>query len=536
MQNQVDKQFLARTKVVDFFIAAVEFAAWKFLAITTGILSYSLFDSFIQDNLPEQYLMAGRIVGVTLMFLLIDAGLDKMIAFWIEENAEAEKEKEDDSKLVKFQKSFLRNVFWLVVIRFLLTATSSFWAAPAVGELITKDNEAGSYVSMIKDLDTKDSLDMAKAEALLAEAKATESSRLKAANRQAGQIWKDAYNKGDRWQRQSYDKEGHAWLSNSANKDQKDHAYSKSLKDARKQGEQVIAAEKNKVALLEATITGNDPVSDSLRLKYSNLAISADQTYTSTLSVNTGIVFLFDFAAAALGIVCTSIRVRRRLAAGVKQNKKNFLSLFGILLEQINTGILNFFEKVLNVDIDGDGLIAGEGTVMAAASSPTTSQSQPINNGSIDVQQVVQETIKAITARPVVKGFRQSEKVPESSFSDDFGSARSAEHVQPETFEIQDVQPETFSTEQVVHSDEFNPIVIKSVSDLGPLKQHARNYWRRANEKKRGEDDDPKTKQAAIAYRAKKRREFEHVKKALAPYYKIIEVSATSIRFEDIKS
>ena len=505
--TQVDNQFLRDSKVIDFFIWAVETASWKFLAITTGVLSYALFDGFLQAHLPPQYLMWGRAVGILLIFLLVDAGLQNMVAYWFKTQAIGVEGK---------QNLFIKGVFWLIFFRYLLTATSSFWAAPATSKMITADNQANTYTNQIAGIDKQDSLELAQATTLLEQAKASENSRIEKAKKQSRSLFNKAYRSGDRFQRASYDREKFAWICNRVNTDTKDHRYCKRIKTAIEEGKALVLAEQLKVSDLETKITGrSNPVRDSMRMALAGLAKDANQYYFSTLSTNTNIIYLFDIAAALLGLFCTRLRVRRKLAAGVTQSKKNLLFLFGKAIEQWQQNWINWLEDLLNIDIDQDGTIGG-------ASEPTTPPPPSTKTNE--------------NGRVVIAGFRKEAPNVQSDFSSEIASANRSLHPEAEPLEVQEIQNEPIKHET---NQQLNPepIIINQFTDLEPLKRNARNHWRRAHQKKKGENQfSRREKQLADDYRAKKLAEFKAVEEALKPYYRIEKVSNTSLRFHKLET
>lgn len=405
----VDNQFLRNSKVVDFFIALVEWASWKFLAVTTAVLAFSLFDSFLQAHVPTQYIMWGRALGIVLIFLLVDAGLDKMLAYHFKEKQLMKKAKSNNT----FKKQFMKSIGWLIAIRILLTATSSLWAAPATSGMITKDNQASSYTNQIASLDRMDSTELAKATTLLQELKDNEQTRIANAEAFAKSAWQKAYNKGDRYQRASYDKEGYGWLCNRVNKDGKDQKYCKQLKQAVQDGKDKIDYEKSRVSELEASISGrSNPIRDSMRLSLAGLATSANQQYLRDYQNNKNIIYILDLFAVLLGIATTRLRVKRRLAAGDHQeDKKNLLFLLGQAAEKKKQDAINWLEEQIGLDIDGDGHIGEPEKEDKKEPSPLPSQ---------DVNLELLQLLLQSKGNPpvVVKGFNR-----EQDFSKNIASA-----------------------------------------------------------------------------------------------------------------
>ena len=138
MQNtnkNVDTQFLSRSKMIDIAWWAVEFGSSKFLAFTTGVLAYSIFDGFLSEHFTGAAIFWGRVIGVSLFFLIIDAGLTGLIKYYYREKHNLSRD--DSSPAAKLKRNFLRLIFIGVIFRFVATTTSSFWASPEVADFTT---------------------------------------------------------------------------------------------------------------------------------------------------------------------------------------------------------------------------------------------------------------------------------------------------------------------------------------------------------------------------------------------------------------
>lgn len=399
-----NQDFLISSKAIDFFIAAINWACWKFLAITTAVLSYQLTASFLQAHLPPQYLFWGQIIGITLIFLLVDAGLQNMLAYYL-------KEKSRLSKSDKAKKAFLKSVFWLLFFRIILTATSSWWAAPAASKFITTDNQANNYTSQIANLDQKDSIEYATASTLLATAQKNESQRIASAKSKAEAEKRKQINSGDQWQIDSYRREGFSWICNKANPDKKDRDYCNRIKTAISEGKAAIEAEKQKVSLLESKLLGrSNPTRDSTKTALLALATSANDQYLSELSTNTNIIYIFDIAAVLLGILCTRLRVKRRIVAADYGENKSFLFTIGRAIEKAKIAAINKLEEILEVDIDGNGVI-GE-----PESDPPTPPSTPTKRLTFKEWQEINNSVQNSNKNVIPIDISQRNEVATSSY------------------------------------------------------------------------------------------------------------------------
>lgn len=356
--NATMKNFLKQSSYLDYILWIGEFTASKFLAITTGVLAWGLFNSFLEQNVPEEYLTFGRICGVGFLYLLIDVGLTSMLKWYWAEKDEQKRNKEAGNN--QYRRLFLSIIFYLIVFRFVATLTSSLWAAPEVASTMTGEF---NYEYFINQLTTQDSLQAAregKAFSYAENMSANEKERIEGKADEASDLIKAAIASGDYWQRKSYAKEGFGWLNNRANKDQRDKAYAKRIKDAQHAAAKLISEEKAKTdqAANRYAQVQNDTSHAKIVSAITTLSSAAQERHTAQLNSKQSFIYLFDFFAGVMMLFCAWLRaLRKKAAGGEEENKKTV----GVILSTAWTKFINArlqeLEDFLGVDIDGDGQI-----------------------------------------------------------------------------------------------------------------------------------------------------------------------------------
>jgi len=353
--NTTEKAFLKSSAYIDFLLAVGEFTSSKFLAITTAVIAYSFCDSMIEVHLPPSYHNLARFIGIGAVYFLIDFGLTPMIRFYF-------KEKEALKSLpitptAKKRKRFLSIVFYLIVFKWVTTVTSSFWATPVVAHKLQGDFKAEYYIDK---LTTVDSLQAAKLNAAFSETEKlskNEKERIKATEKKAKAVIEKAIASGDRWQKESYKREGLSWLDNRNNKDKKDKAYSKRIKEAKQKATTLLLDEADKINLAQKSYQDlqSDTTHASIIQTITNLSQSAQSSHNANLKAKKGFIYLFDFFAGIMSIFCTWLRTLRKQAAGPEKEKEKS---FGIIFSKAGSswyfGLLNHLETLLNVDLNND--------------------------------------------------------------------------------------------------------------------------------------------------------------------------------------
>lgn len=369
--NATVKNFLKQSSYLDYILWIGEFTASKFLAITTGVLAWGLFNSFLEQNVPEEYLTLGRICGVGFLYLLIDVGLTSMLKWYWAEKDEQKRNKEAGNN--QYRRLFLSIIFYLIVFRFVATLTSSLWAAPEVASTMTGEF---NYEYFINQLTTQDSIQAAREGKAFSYAKDmtdNEKERIERTADEASNLIKAAVASGDIWQRKSYAKEGFGWINNRANKDQRDKAYAKRIKDAQLAAAKLISAEKAKTdkAANAFEQVQNDTSHATIVSAIATLSSAAQERHTAQLNSKQSFIYLFDFFAGVMMLFCAWLRaLRKKAAGGEEENQKTVGVILSTAWTTFKNNRLKELEILLGVDIDGDGQIGN--TEQASNANPHT--------------------------------------------------------------------------------------------------------------------------------------------------------------------
>lgn len=356
-KNSIRNDFLERSFYMGVLLWILKFVASKFLAITTGVLAFGMCDDWMMQLLPEAYWQIGRFVGVGIFYVLIDMGLTHMISWYMEEKKLLKNE--TDNKKIKARKLLLSIVFYLIIFRFLASLTSSLWAAP---EVATQMQGQFDYEFFINKLTAADSLKAARegvAFSFAEDMEANEKDRIRAKAEEAQMIIQKAVNSGDRYQRASYAREGFAWIENRKNNDQKDHAYAKRIRDAQIKAAQLIPLEKEKTAsaLDKVNQVQNDTSHAQIVASLTALSNAAKEEYNASLNSKKGLIYLLDFFAGIIMLVCIWVETIRKDAAGEigKVNRKSVGAIISLWFREFWQNRIEELEQFLDVDIDQNG-------------------------------------------------------------------------------------------------------------------------------------------------------------------------------------
>jgi hypothetical protein len=402
MSNNQTKEsiFLAQSQPLDAVLAVIEWGAWKFLAVTTAVFSYNLFDTILANNLSGTSLLWGRIAGVFLLYLVIDAGLTKLLGFIF---------RQDKKDMTSPMKSFHNFAVLLVVVKVVATMTTSLWAAPEVSEALTDKGNQDVYIA---DLLATDSLHRVRELEAKSELNGLENSRtkrLKEAKAEGQKLVQNAVATGNRWQRESYRMEGFGWLTNAANPEAADKEYASRIKAAKVKAETLIAAEDGKAAEAKTTLTGiqQDTAYARTNALLTTLAQKEGDAYEQRLQRRTNFFWIFDVMATLFGLLATFLRNKRLKVAGKREPEKNLHSTLSAAMEKWRMDFINYLESILNLDLNGDGTIGGQAPVGIVATMLPQQAPTSIQNPD----------------RVIVAGFQQTPTTPPLPIAGNGGSA-----------------------------------------------------------------------------------------------------------------
>lgn len=318
--------FLKQSKPIDFTLWLISFCSWKFLAITTSLAIVGAASEFIYTQFPDNFQTA-MIICVMLFYVIIDMGIVPMMKlYW---------NFKDTTN--PHQKKFLNVILFFIILKIVISLTSSIWASPEAAGVITENNKPKAEQKLL-------SIESSHDDKLLAAKKGYESAE-KSLNKDVRNY---IYNNGDRYQIKSFNDLGiDGWICHPSNKDLKDIELCTNIR-------------KIQNSLYDLNITYLNLLSDtthqSLVKNYTNEIITSDAEFKNQMSRRTGYFIYLDIIALIFGIGSEYLRHIRKEATETNTVDTPTLSyIFGAWFESIYNGILYWLEEKLQYDINGDG-------------------------------------------------------------------------------------------------------------------------------------------------------------------------------------
>jgi hypothetical protein len=234
---------------------------------------------------------------------------------------------------------------------------------------------------------------------------------------------------GNHWQQDSYRKEGFGWLTNPANPDASDKAYAKRIKEAKAEGERLLVAVDGKIkdASAEVASIQSDTAYQRTATLLADAARTEQQRYEAKLERRTNFVWLLDLIAVLFGLLLTRARSLREKAAGeLEAPSRNIFSTLSSASKKMREDWLDMLERLLGIDINGDGSIGGQAAQTAVATTPT----EPTPAPQQDLTKTIEDAMRNVltSKQPiVVAGFQQqptgSAPTPPPPVAENRGSA-----------------------------------------------------------------------------------------------------------------
>jgi hypothetical protein len=328
--------FLIQSKPIDISIRIGNWVCWQFLAFTTALFIFPMAYYSLLAKMDEGDARFLAFVTCIVFYFIIDAGLSKMLewAFKVERPKKLATEKE------KSASRYISLVTLLIVVKLMATMTSSLWAAPEISDNLTSNEDENKAFAALSQKDGDQKEAQQKAFDLYQNLLATQDKRVKA-----------AIDNGDYWQKKSYRKEGFGWLLNKKNDDPSDKAYALSIQS------EMDKADK---AYQHLMTFAKDSAHTTLLVGLAKKLEREAQLYESRKARRTVYVWAADFLAVFLGLFFTYLKALREKAGCVVLKKKNAAAIFAAFGVALYDGFINWLERFLGVDLNGDGTIGGE--------------------------------------------------------------------------------------------------------------------------------------------------------------------------------
>lgn len=360
-----------RGAVVYRLASAIKFAAFKFLAATTAIFIWASFNHYFLEKFGAGIAAVMSIVAIIVMFFLIDKGLDAIIEFLADEKINPGSPSSDENP--KARRTFMRTVMFLALIRLLATGTTSIWGSYEIADYITEapDNTAaiGAMENENKSLEqARNSLQQQ-----IKQAQQTERSRVQQARQQGATLVEGALAQHASKDVQRGLRSGKKWYMTTSKLKKVRTAYLSAVADSTK----MVQTEIGKVAAIEAQLLTLNTSGFQATQEIKNTLARAEEAkvtaYEGRKSRRTNFLIIADVLSVMFGLLAVWVRATFRAAVGVHSITEE-KSVEGILLAaavRVWNAFLGWLERVLKVDIDGNGQIG-----MAGGVDKNTTQAQ----------------------------------------------------------------------------------------------------------------------------------------------------------------
>lgn len=350
-----------RGAVVYRLASAIKFAAFKFLAATTAIFIWASFNHYFLEKFGAGIAAVMSIVAIIVMFFLIDKGLDAIIEFLADERINPGAPASDENP--KARRTFMRTVMFLALIRLIATGTTSIWGSYEIADYITEAPDNTEAIGQMKDENknleaARNSLDKQ-----LAAAKKTEHNRMQQARQQGATLVEGALAQHASQDVRQGLRAGKKWYMTSNKVKKVRTAYLAAIADSAK----LVQVEVGKVSAIESELltlnTSGFKATQEIKNTLARSEEAKVQAYESRKGRRTNFLIIADVLSVLFGLLAVWVRATFRAAVGVHSITEE-KSVEGILLAavvRVWNAFLGWLERVLKVDIDGNGHIGMAG-------------------------------------------------------------------------------------------------------------------------------------------------------------------------------
>jgi hypothetical protein len=338
----------------------IRWAAFKFLAVTTGLFIWASFHGYFLAKVGPFWAMVLGVATVFAMFILIDKGLDTQVEFVADEKMNPTKEAGDSAAAEKARKWFLWTAAGLMVLRLLATGTTSIWGSFEIAEFVTEKPDDAAIVRQMSSEGEQVEAARKSMEKQLSDAKRTEKDRVKQAKQQGAAMVSASLTHPDPRVSSGF-RQGQRWYMTTPKLKKYRTAYTKAVQDSAA----LVQAEISKVSGMETALadlnTSGLSKSQDIKSQLASVAVKEAENYEAIKGRRTSFLIIADFIAVIMGLIAIATQATFRAAVG-RESVLEERTLEGIVwaaLKKWNAAFLQWMEKLLGVDIDGDGKIGG---------------------------------------------------------------------------------------------------------------------------------------------------------------------------------
>lgn len=344
-----DQDFKIQSAGIDTIFAIIEWASFRFLAITTAVMAGNVYYPFFTNNgMSPKAAMIMNLIAIGITYLIIDHGLPSLLRF-----VRKHKGSSDEKK-----RKLIRMVGLFVTIRLLLTATSSWWAAAEISDMTVKD-DTQYYVDAKLKQDSLYSIRYNNAVSDKSSLVSSEDNRIQKAEIEKARLIRESVNQGSFHQKDMWKRNPNFFRS--LNPKSKYYNSNKAFADkvfaAEAEGNALIQAERNKTSNARQFADQLTSTGDTLSSTLSTIAIKRQEQIDAKRARRKNLLWVIDVIATVFGVFAVTVRVRREDVAGVETNNRNLSHTLSKYTEKTKNDFLDWIEDILNIDIDGDGAI-----------------------------------------------------------------------------------------------------------------------------------------------------------------------------------
>jgi hypothetical protein len=505
-------------------------AAAKFLAITTAIFIFSIAMGFVPDSVGHWKWWIAALM-IVLTYFIIDHGITKGLEYIFDDYRQVNNDELPEERRTAL-KMGLKFFVAILIVRLVLTATSSIWAAPDVAELVTDQESTEKYNDNITENNLSYQATLKMLEKEVQDARKSENQRVKAATDKGKKaVLKAIHNHPDPDVGKAYLRgpKKQPWIY----KTPKLKKYRSGIAEARKDSSDWVNTEyqvlidweqklKNHVSGFNGVVAANTTLAGT--------GAGIQEKNNQKLENHENWLIFIDIACMLFLVGISYVRSQFRIAYNITPP-----SGFKPLSESITkarlkwwNSFIEWLEKLLKVDIDGNGTIGTVGKPHpAAAPSPS-----PIRGGGNEDFRQLYEEVQRLKEATLKDGLNEGFKGPGSRKTNGLKSI------------LKDLDFNTLKAGfkegfKVIKDDKIDDlkeeIIIRFQNrDFTKVIGDTRNYWRGANKELK---NSPKAS-SHQKIQSRKAKEENFVKYQLAKMflqssgYKVEEVSPTSLKIE----
>ncbi len=352
--------------------SGIQFAAFKFLAVTTAIFIWASFAHYFDAKFGPAVAAVMGVVAIIVMYYLIDKGLDGLVEFLADEKINPGDLDADANP--KARKQFIRMVMFMALIRLLATGTTSIWGSYEIADYVTEAPDNGAALQQMESENktlqqTRNSLQQS-----LQQTRNSEAARVKKAKQDGHATVVAALEKHPRKEVRDGMRRGENWYMTTKKLKKYRDGYLVALKDSA----QTVQAESEKAGAIEASLLAlnTDGVKAAQETKSALVRVeeSKVQAYENKKARRTNFLIIADVLSVFFGLLSVWIRATFRAAVGVHAvtQEKTIEAIIWAFVVRVWNGFLGWLERVLKVDLDGNGTIglAGSPATQTAPAKP----------------------------------------------------------------------------------------------------------------------------------------------------------------------